>query len=200
MAGTGWLHDRLAFSPIGIRLDSPFPLRFTGSIIFDLCSIDFSTLSSSPFVHDFPWPTDIAGLTRFAYLSSGFYPPRCYQRINGPESSVLLVNLPPFLASPPWDLLCGLVWTKLVGNLAIDPKMRASPGKVTLPHRMPSSFTSVWLTFQILELAHSRLLVPPPLGHIAGLLFATYTVSTSCFLRTLGWPRKPLPCWCCPSV
>ena len=76
-------------------------------------------------------------------------------------------------------------------QLANDPGIRASPGKVTLPHRMPSSFTSVWLCLQISGLAHSRLLVPPHQGHIAGLLFATYTVSTSCFLQTPGYPRYP---------
>ena len=200
MAETGWLHDRLAISPIGIHLDSPFPLRFSGSIIFDSSSISTSQrcplrLSSTTFRGP---PT--LWITRFCLpivrvLSSALLPAYHRPRVLSTTRESATLSRLAALGSP---LRFGLDQARW--HLAIDPEVRASPGKVTLPHRMPSSFTSVWLTFQISELAHSRLLVPPLQGHIAGLLFATYTVSTSCFLRTLGWPRKPLPCWCCPSV
>ena len=41
---------------------------------------------------------------------------------------------------------------------------------------------------------------PPPRCHIVGSLFATYTGSASCFLRTPHFWKLPLPCWRGPSV
>lgn len=135
----------------------------------------------------------------FIFRSPGFSPPRCYQRISGPRSSVLLVHLPPFPAASPWGLLCELVWILLVGNWQLIqgvglPQVRSHCLTVCRP-ASPQIGKS-----QISGLAHSRLLVPPPQGHIAGTLFATYTVSTSCFLQTPGCPRMLLPCWRSSSV
>jgi len=87
--------------------------RFGGPFSFSgphpsQCCIDSSMRSLLPFVHGFPYPDDASGIARqrhtdffFPYVespsvwSSGFYPPRCYQRFIGPAFSVLPVNLPP---------------------------------------------------------------------------------------------------------
>ena len=77
------------------KWDSGIPSWFSGSFIFlQLCD-DSSLLSPSPFVHDFPCPSDVTETSRIlipvvrvlsSTLSPGF---------SGPESSVLSVNLPP---------------------------------------------------------------------------------------------------------
>jgi hypothetical protein len=95
----------------------------------------------------------------------------------GPGSSVLPVNLPPSApsaasGSPPRLQFYG----------SYHHCSRASPGKTH--HLSISRPTSPWFSSPDIRSCLPTRARPPPHGHLAGSLFATYMDSASCFLRT----------------
>jgi len=115
----------------------------------------------------------------------------------GPESSVLPVNLPPSAPSPVSGIALAVRFYGIHGNSRSQHR-RVSLGKTHyLPISRPAShrFDSPDIGPRLVTAAR-----PSPQRHIAGSLFATYTGSTSCFLRTPHFWKLPLPCWRCPSV
>jgi hypothetical protein len=128
----------------------------------------------------------------FRVLSSALLP-----GFIGPESSVLRVNLPP---SVPCPASGSPVRFGFMVSLATNGyhHRRASLGKtLNLPISRPTSLRFGSPDIRSCTPTHAR---PPPRCHIVGSLFATYTGSASCFLRTPHFWKLPLPCWRCPSV
>lgn len=182
-----------------VRLHRDTDWRFGCPFSFSdpyLARFDSSMRSLPPFVHDFPYSDNdfrIARLRSTDYAvsvwSSGFSPPRCYQRITGPESKVLPVNLPPsvpsrFGVSSALTVLCRFQQHQ-------QQYRRASPGKTHhLPISRPAScqFSSPDIRSRVVRTAR-----PHPQHHTAGSLFATYTGSASCFLQTFHF-------WICPCL
>jgi hypothetical protein len=116
---------------------------------------------------------------------------------SGPESSVLLVDLPPSVPSPLWCIPLRF------GFLApsSDPRRqdrRASLGKAyDLPTCRPATHRFDTPDIGPRLFASAR---PSPRCHLTGSLYATYAGSTSCFLPTRCFHPTQLPCWSCPSV
>ena len=128
----------------------------------------------------------------FGVLSSTLLP-----GFTGPESSVLSVNLPPFVPKPRFGFAFAVRFYEISGNSRPQHR-RASLGKTHyLPIFRPAShrFDSPDIGPRLVTAAR-----PSPQRHIAGSLFATYMGSTACFLRTPHFWKLPLPCWRCPSV
>jgi len=152
-----------------------------------------------PLVHGFPYPGDATGIARRRCTepstlpalawSSGFYPPRCYQRFTGPESSVPPVNLPPSVP-PRFGISSSSRFSVVSGN--IDH----STGGLPWVRRTTSPYPVRLHVRLVLPDIRSRLITsarPPLQHHIAGSLFATYTGSASCFLQTHHL-------WICPCL
>jgi len=179
---------------------------------------------SSPwlFVHAFPQPNDDFGLPRlqdrslsclltiasggfsigflpfFSFSrSSGFYPPLCYQRFFGPDSSVLPVNLPPFAPYPASVSPSRFGFMKSLAPLEFQCR-RASLGKMHQPPCIPSHFTADRFTgYQVLPSHDGSTSSPRPFSR-----FAVRYVHSFCLMLPLdsSFLRMPLPCWRCPSV
>ena len=98
----------------------------------------------------------------------------------GPGSSVLSTNLPPSAPYPSRDLLFGSgLW--YIGNFYYH-RRRASLGKTH--HLSICRPTSPWFGSPDIRSRSATPARPPCHSHIVGSLFATYTDSASCFLRT----------------
>ena len=176
----------------GIAWRFGYPFSFSGPFLSQF-SIGSSARSLLPFVHDFPYLDDASEIARRRHTdffssvclspsvwSSGFYPPRCYQRFIGPESSVLPVNLPPS-APTRFGVSSSIRFSVVSGNLRRQDR-RASLGKTPhLPVSRPASCRVSSPDIRPRLITSAR---PPHQHHIAGSLFATYTGSASCFLQT----------------
>jgi len=183
------LIDPRAFAP-RYRLAIRLPLRVFWSL--PGTARGSSARSLPPLVHGFPDPADASGIARRWHTafssacsspsawSSGFSPPRCCQRLIGPASSVLPVDLPPSATSPLWDHLVGSVLCCLWQHQ--QQGRRASLGKTHhLTICRPASCQVGSPDIRPCLVTSAR---PPSQHHIAGSLFATYTTSASCFLQT----------------
>lgn len=129
-----------------------------------------------------------SGAQAFTSRSSGFCPPRCYLRFIGPESSATnrgsatLCSFP-VGGSPFTGRLYGPI-----GNLQVHSG-RASRGKthhLLVCRPAPVRFGMSDIGTRLVSSAR-----PPRRAHLAGSLFATYTISASCFLRTSHYWRCP---------
>jgi len=177
--------------------DSATPLRFlvlTYRSTMSAPRCDHCYLSSTA-----SYPSDATGIARRRCTepstlpalawSSGFYPPRCYQRFTGPESSVLPRESATLCPSSLRDLLVESVLCRLRQHLS--QYRRASLGKTHhLPISRPASCQIGSPDIRSRLITSAR---PPLQHHIAGSLFATYTGSASCFLQTHHF-------WICPCL
>ena len=115
----------------------------------------------------------------------------------GPESSVLPVDLPPSAPSPASGSPSRFSFMRSLTTY--DPSTGGLHWvrHTSLPVSRPTSqrFGSPDIRTRLVTTAR-----PLPLCHIVGSLFATYTGSASCFLRTPHFWKLPLPCWRYPSV
>jgi hypothetical protein len=107
---------------------------------------------------------------------------------SGPESSVLLVNLPPSVPSPLWCSLFGFRFSNAFGRPWRQDR-RASLGKAydlpayrPAPHRFDTPDIGPRL------FASAR---PSPRSHLAGSLFATYAVLPHASSRPAPFGRRP---------
>jgi hypothetical protein len=113
--------------------------------------------------------------------SSGFCPPRCYQASQALSHQLLTVDLPPSAPFPVWGSPFPGRFYGPIGNLRGHSR-RASRGKAH--HLLVSRPASVRFGSSDIGTRLVRSARPPPRSHLAGSLFATYTSSASCFLRT----------------
>ena len=102
----------------------------------------------------------------------------------GPESSVLSVNLPPSAPSAASGSPLRLRFYGLRCQCR-----RASPGKTH--HLSISRPASLWFGSPDIRPCPPMRARPPPHGHLAGSLFATYTDSASCFLQAPRFRKYP---------
>jgi hypothetical protein len=184
--------DRDVFPSWYLFRDSASPLRFLvlprRTVSTPQCH--HGHLSSTAFPRSMTrWRSQAWGDRFPSSWSSGFSPPRCYQRFIGPESLVLSVNLPPS-APPRFGVSSSSRFAVVAGNRRRQDR-RASLGKTHhLPISRPASCQVSAPDIRPRLVTSAR---PPPQHHLAGSLFATYTGSASCFLPT---PH----CWRCPCL
>ena len=85
LVGIPSIWREIRVSPFGFLVPSFSLQLYVGS----------SSVSPSPLVHDFPCPSDATGTPRSLLLVVRVLPSTPLPGFTGPESSVLLVNLPP---------------------------------------------------------------------------------------------------------
>jgi hypothetical protein len=121
----------------------------------------------------------------FRVLSSTLLP-----GFNGPESSVLSVDLPPSAPFSATGSPLAVRFYGALGNTGLQSR-RASRGKTH--HLLVSRPTSVRFATTDIGTCPATTARPAPHTHIVGSLFATYTSSASCFLQTSHF-------WKCPCL
>ena len=152
-------------------------------------------------MHSFPLPDYVfsgyPGIFFFPW-SSGFYPPRCYQRLLGPKSSVLSVHLPSF----PTSSLRGLLFD-LVSALSTDTLAQSAGLGLPRVRRMASSYAVQLHIGSVLPdirpSSHTPTRPPFPTPYS---WFAVRYVHDFCLMLPSDDPSRasPLPCWLLPSV
>jgi hypothetical protein len=169
----------------------PSPLRFTGSFMYT--SAKTTLMGCHPRFSSTAYhrPTDVFlgdpgySFPVFRVLSSTLLP-----GFNGPESSVLSVDLPPSAPFPATGSPLAVRFYGARGNTGLQSR-RASRGKT---HRLfVSRPTSVRFAKTDIGTRSATTARPAPHTHIVGSLFATYTSSASCFLQTYHF-------WKCPCL
>ena len=121
----------------------------------------------------------------FRVLSSTLLP-----GFNGPESSVLSVDLPPSAPFSATGSPLAVRFHGALGNTGLQSR-RASRGKTH--HLLVSRPTSVRFATTDMGTRAATTARPASYAHIVGSLFATYTSSASCFLQTPHF-------WKCPCL
>ena len=107
---------------------------------------------------------------------------------SGPESSVLLVDLPPSVPSPLWCSLVGLRFSSAFGRPRRQDR-RASLGKAyDLPACRPAPHRFDMPDIGPRLFASAR---PSPRCHVAGSLFAAYAVLPHASSRPVPFGRRP---------
>jgi hypothetical protein len=107
---------------------------------------------------------------------------------SGPESSVLLVDLPPSVPSPLWCSLVGLWFSSAFGRPRRQDR-RASLGKAyDLPACRPAPHQFDMPDIGPRLFASAR---PSPRCHVAGSLFAAYAVLPHASSRPVPFGRRP---------
>jgi len=119
----------------------------------------------------------------FRVLSSTLLP-----GFNGPESSVLSVDLSPSAPFPATGSPLAVRFYGALGNTGLQSR-RASRGKTHC--LLVSRPTSVRFATTDIGTRSATTARPAPHTHIVGSLFATYTSSASCFLQTSYFWRCP---------
>ncbi len=133
----------------------------------------------------------------FPHRSSGFSPPRCYQRFFGPESSVLPWNLPPSVPGRSGFSSSALVLWRLWPFFQRQIS-RASVGKTSLPPCIPPIYTAGVISEYWDSLCQACLSsLQRPFSW-----FAVRCIHRFCLRLPPDLPFRgvPLPCWRCPSV